>query len=63
MADFTVTNHGSIILVKPLSEAAKAWLAENVSDEALWHFNGALAVEPRFIEDLLDGMLDAGLEG
>jgi hypothetical protein len=62
MVDFTVDwDGGSIVLVRPLSEAAEAWLAEHIADDAMW-FGGALAVEPRYIEALIDGMVEDGLE-
>ena len=59
MSDFTVTNHGSIVLVKPLTDECNDWLVEHVSDEAQW-FGGALVVEPRYVEDLIEGLEEAG---
>lgn len=55
MTDVEIANHGSIVLVRPMTDAARAWLAENVSTEAIW-FGGSLAVEPRYIEPLIEGM-------
>lgn len=59
-ADVTVLDHGSLAGVWPLSERAKDWIAENVSDDASW-FGRQLVVEPRYLEDLLAGMVADGL--
>ncbi len=58
--DYQIENHGSIILVRPLSSACNEWLEENVTTDALY-FGPALAVEPRYLEDLIAGMVEAGL--
>ncbi|MCH7892450.1 MAG: hypothetical protein IH921_13195 [Gemmatimonadetes bacterium] len=49
---------GTLVLVRPETDAATAWLNENV-DECVW-FAGALVVEPRYVEGLLLGMADEG---
>ncbi len=59
-SDAEVTNHGSIITILPLTEAAQEWMAENIPEDAQW-FAGALAVEPRYVEAILRGMADDGL--
>jgi hypothetical protein len=59
-ADFRVEYHGSIVLVRPLTEEAKAWLNDNVSADSQW-MGDALAVEPRYIESLVEGMEGSGL--
>jgi len=58
--DALVSGHGSIYLVRPISNAATAWINENVQDEAQW-FGHSLAVEHRYILDLMDGMQASGL--
>ena len=58
VADFAVENHGSVVLVRPLNDVGKAWLAEHTDGQ--W-FCGALAVEPRFLFHLIDGMYADGL--
>jgi hypothetical protein len=60
-ADFRVENHGSLVLVFPITQDAKDWLDENVRGEQQW-FGSGLAVEPRYIADLIAGMYEAGLE-
>jgi hypothetical protein len=60
---FTVENHGTIVLVRPLTLDVMAWLEANVSDEgpdmAQW-FGGALCVEPRYVGELVAGMVEEG---
>lgn len=60
---FTVENHGTIVLVRPLTLDVMAWLEEHVSDEgpdmAQW-FGGALCVEPRYVEPLVLGLIEEG---
>jgi hypothetical protein len=58
--DVTVENHGSIFLVRPLTDAAKTWIKENVDPEAQYH-GDALAVEHKYIQDIVDGMIENGL--
>lgn len=58
--DAYVEHHGNLFLVRPVSSAAFDWLRENVAEDAQ-HFGNALVVEPRYITDLVRGMVDAGL--
>lgn len=57
---FHVRNEGSIFLVEPLDHHAKLWLEENVDTESAQFFGSALAVEHRYVHDLVDGIFDAG---
>lgn len=51
--DLTVTDHGSIMLVKPDTDEARAQLhALTDAGETQW-FANALVVEPRYVEDLI----------
>jgi len=61
MADVKIENHGSLVLIRPLTEAASDWLDENISEDAQ-HFGGAVVVEPRYVEAIVEGMQDDGLE-
>ena len=58
--DALIENHGSIVLLRPLSDAAEAWLEENVAEDAL-RFGGAVVCEPRYVEALCLGMTEDGL--
>lgn len=59
--DATVENHGTLCLVRPMTEAARDWLRDNVQEGAQY-LGRALAVEPRYIGELVDGMTAAGLD-
>jgi hypothetical protein len=59
-ADVLVSNQGSIVLFRPMTEDARAWIEENVQSDAQW-FGGALAVEHSYVLDLIDGMKGDGL--
>ncbi len=54
MADLNITNHGSIFLLHPLTEAGEEWISEHIPEDAQRHGN-AVAVEHRFIEDIAYG--------
>jgi len=58
--DFEIQNEGSIFLLRPLTPEAQNWIDENISDDAQW-FGSAVAVEHRYIFDIIDGIQDAGL--
>lgn len=58
--DVTVQNGGSVFLFHLHTEAARAWVAEHVSEERTM-FGDALAVEHRYAEDLAAGMVSDGL--
>lgn len=57
MPDFTVENHGTIWLVRPSNDDARTWLNEHT--DGTW-FGGALAVEPRYVEALVEGITEHG---
>lgn len=59
--DFEVEDHGTIVMVRPVSEAAKAWVEENVYLEGWQWFGDAFSCEPRMAGALVDGMVDFGL--
>lgn len=58
--DFIATDHGSIIMLAPQSQAADDWLADNIGDDALY-MGDALAVEPRYFGDIAAGIIADGL--
>ena len=58
--DAIVWNAGSLYMVRPLTEEALEWLHDNTSEDAPW-FGDSLAVEHRYIVDLVHGMRAAGL--
>ena len=61
MSDFQITDQGSIFLIRPLNEAARQWLQENVVAEPWQWVQDALCVEARFARDLIIEIEQAGL--
>lgn len=59
--DFQFANHGSVCLLRPVSDAAKMWAAENINDAAM-EFGGAIVIEPRYVGPIIDGIASDGLE-
>ena len=60
MSDFRITDQGSIILIRPLNEAARQWLDENVISEPWQRVDDALCAEARFARDLIIEIEQAG---
>lgn len=58
--DFTVENHGSIVLLRPHSDAAREWAKEHLPHDVMT-FGHAFVVEPRYLDDLVAGIQNDGL--
>lgn len=58
--DLEFSDHGSIVLCTPVTDTGKEWIAEHVSDDALWH-GRALVIEPRYVDDIINGATEDGL--
>ena len=59
-ADFRIAYHGSIVLVSPMTKGGRDFLEECIGEEATY-WSDSLVVEPRYLENLLQGILDHGL--
>ncbi len=59
--DFIVENHGSIMLLRAESPAAKEWQDEHLDLEEAQRLCGAVVVEPRYIGDIAAGIMADGL--
>ena len=59
--DVQIENYGSIWLITPMTASARQWIEENVGAESWQWIGGRLDVEPRYIENLANGMQAAGL--
>lgn len=53
--DVEVESHFTIYLVRPLTDAARAWIEDHVDPDAQ-HWGDAIVVEHRFVEPLVRGM-------
>lgn len=61
MADFTVTNHGSLWLVRPNTDAARDHFETEVDPNGvLQWFAGALVVEPRYVVNFAEQLVADG---
>ena len=59
--DVTINNQGTIVLLTPCTEQAQGWIDEHIPKDAMYFGNG-LVVEPRYVEDIIHGMIQDGLE-
>jgi len=58
--DFFCENHGSIFLLRPISQSAHSWIEEHLPSDAQWFGNGVV-VEHRYVWAILAGLQDDGL--
>lgn len=58
--DVAVENHGSLCLLRPVSSIGEKWLVDNIHEPM--YLGTAVAVEPRLLSNVVDGMQEAGLE-
>lgn len=59
--DLIVWNGGSLMMVRPVSDAGKEWLDQTAPDDAQF-LGDSMAVEWRYIEGVVNAARDAGLE-
>jgi hypothetical protein len=61
--DFRLENHGSLFLLCPLSSAAKGWTREHlpVGSPETQFWGDAIAIEPRYVAPIVDGIMRDGL--
>lgn len=58
--DVRVENHGSIVLLRPITVTGQDWLDTNIPDDApTW--GNAVVAEPRYVPFILEGMKNDGL--
>jgi len=60
MSDFLLHDRGSLWLLSPKTEQACDWCADNLPEDApVWV--GDFVVEPRYVDQIVAGINDAGL--
>lgn len=59
-ADVVVENYGTLCLLRPVTDAGTAWLDENIGADAMM-FGDAVVAEPRYVGDIVGGMIADGL--
>ena len=57
-ADFRIRDDGTTFHVRPVSDAGRAWVAEHET-KPTWE--GGIAIEPRFLDGLIEVIEAAGL--
>ena len=58
--DFVFQDHGSVGVLTPMTDAARAWIESNVEVAQTWA--KGIAIEARYVGPVLAGLADAGLE-
>ena len=56
---FNVEDHGTIVLIRPLTADVRGWLEEHTDEEPQW-FGAALVCEPRYVEPLVLALIEEG---
>lgn len=59
MPDFLSTNHGTVISLRPVTDAGTAWAVENIALDA--DLEPVIHVEARMFLDTATALLEAGL--
>ena len=60
--DFLCENHGSILLLKPLTPSAVSWVEEHIGQEDGYQpYFPTVVVEHRYIADIVAGIQNDGL--
>ncbi|MGD0307206.1 MAG: hypothetical protein ABSC71_20465 [Candidatus Acidiferrales bacterium] len=59
--DIAFENHGSIVLIRGLSDAGQTWLDEHVGNDETQYFGNAVVAEPRYCQPIIEGAISAGL--
>lgn len=59
--DLRVENHGSVFLLRPLTDAGRTWIEEHVQYESWQMFGGAISMEPRYAAAIVEGAQNDGL--
>lgn len=59
--DIQLEDRGSIWLFRPLTKTGKDWIGETAPEDAQF-FGRAMVVEPRYVNGVIDAIVDAGLE-
>ena len=62
MSDIEIENHGTVVLIRPLTDNGRTWVEEHVEAEAWQWFGGGVAAEPRAVPAVIEGMLGDGLK-
>jgi hypothetical protein len=60
--DFSIENHGSILLLRPHSDAGKTWLSEHIGkNNGYQPYWPTVVIETRYAASIVDGITIDGL--
>lgn len=59
--DFLLANHGTVSMLTPISLEAQQWADAHLPADAQ-RMGGAVAIEHRYVGDIVEGILADGLE-
>lgn len=59
-ADFALENHGSVQLLRPQTVAGQQWLQDHMPADAQY-LGSAIAIHPRYLAPIIDGLVEDGL--
>jgi hypothetical protein len=60
--DFLVENHGSISLLRPVTDAGRDWVDQHIgADNGFQPYYPVVAIEHRYISDVVAGIRECGL--
>lgn len=57
MTDFSLYLDGSIAVLTPQTPAARVWIAAKLAAEDWQWFGSGIAIEPRYLPAILDGIM------
>lgn len=58
--DLMFTHHGTLSMLHPVTDEGRVWASDHLPEDAQW-LGGACAVEPRYVEHIVEGIEAAGL--
>lgn len=61
MTDFHFSDHGTVCMLMPLTAQARRWVNRHLPEDAQ-QFGGAIAISHRYADDIVTGIIEAGLE-
>ncbi len=63
MADFSITNGGSIVLLNPQTTEAEQWVEDHIGqDNGYQPYWPTVAIEANYVQEIIDGIEDDGME-
>lgn len=58
--DFVLQNHGSISLLRPITDEGREWVQEHIPEDAQ-RMGASVAIEARYVPPIVEGIQNDGL--